>query len=697
MSFEIIHKPTFTNQLLVIPKEQIVQILDKIEVLRLDPKPHGKLKKKLSGYKGDIYRLRSGDYRIIYTYGDGWVALLGVDARKDIYKGDKLYSDELELDVKGLKNLDELLTPDPTPSPPTLSPQPQNLLPVQITEDLLTRLRIPSECFPALLACRTLDDLLEANIAPMVRDRLFDCITSPDFDQVLAQPSFNTGEPSDLLRFKEGELMGFLLKLDPEQERFVTWALNASGPTLLKGGPGTGKSTVALYRAKVVLEALKANGVKEPKILFTTYTNALISFSKQLLESLLGQDIRYAKVDTADSLIYSLICQTHCKPSLTEPAQLRALLKQALPNAIAAIEGNVLQKQAQIQILNRLSLDYLITELDSVIEGRGLRTLEEYQATSRTGREIALNKVQRKAVWHLHEHLGKLLKEQGLETWGQMRNRALDILQTMDNPPIYDAVIIDEAQDLEPNALRFLTLLCRSPNRLFVAADANQSIYGGGFRWGNVHRDLKFTGRTATLRLNHRTTREINEAAHHYLTDGILDDEVVERSYIHSGPAPAVRGISNRADEGALLLQFCRAATREFRLGINACAILVPSERAGTKLAEQLNYLGLETHFMSSQAFDLSRSGVKVLTLKAAKGLEFPVVAIAGFLESGFPIVPKGTLEDEKAEIFARERRTLFVGMTRAMRALLILTPAEKPSVLLQNFSSEHWNLGQPA
>jgi mRNA-degrading endonuclease RelE of RelBE toxin-antitoxin system len=100
--FEIIHKPTFTNQLFAIPKERAMQILEKIEVLRDDPKPHGSLKKKLHGYKGDIYRLRSGDYRIIYTYGDGWVALLGVDARKDVYRGSKLVAEETEVDVSVL-------------------------------------------------------------------------------------------------------------------------------------------------------------------------------------------------------------------------------------------------------------------------------------------------------------------------------------------------------------------------------------------------------------------------------------------------------------------------------------------------------------------------------------------------------------------------------------------------------------------
>ncbi|BAZ08927.1 UvrD/REP helicase [Calothrix sp. NIES-4071] len=58
MKFEIIHKPTFTNQLLAFPKEQVVQILEKIQILQDDPKPHSNVKKKLHGYQGNVYRLR---------------------------------------------------------------------------------------------------------------------------------------------------------------------------------------------------------------------------------------------------------------------------------------------------------------------------------------------------------------------------------------------------------------------------------------------------------------------------------------------------------------------------------------------------------------------------------------------------------------------------------------------------------------
>ena len=42
----------------------------------------------------------------------------------------------------------------------------------------------------------------------------------------------------------------------------------------------------------------------------------------------------------------------------------------------------------------------------------------------------------------------------------------------------FDAVVIDEAQDLDPAALRMLMKLSKASNRIFITADANQSIYG---------------------------------------------------------------------------------------------------------------------------------------------------------------------------------------------------------------------------
>jgi len=252
LSFEILHKPTFANQLLTIPKERVVQVLEKIERLREDPAPHGALKKKLHGYEDNVYRLRSGDYRVLYTYGSGLVTLLGVDDRKDVYRGNKLLAEEPpEVPVSQFPDVEAILriSPRADGGKPASTDAGHEEPPFGMDEELLERLLIPEKHRAALLACRGLDDLIVADVPEPVRDRVFDAISSPDYDQILQQPDFLTGDVSDLLRFKEGELLGFLLKLDPEQEKYVDWALNANGPTLVKGGPGTGKSTVALYTA----------------------------------------------------------------------------------------------------------------------------------------------------------------------------------------------------------------------------------------------------------------------------------------------------------------------------------------------------------------------------------------------------------------------------------------------------------------
>ncbi|MCM1983976.1 UvrD-helicase domain-containing protein [Lyngbya confervoides] len=698
MSFELIQKPTFLNQLLAIPPEYMQQILGKIQLLADDPSPRGNLKKKLHGYKGKIYRLRSGDFRIIYTYGDGWVALLGVDARKDIYdKKNQLIAEPTSLDLSQLPNLEELLSPAPTPqilSPPTQK-KTENLLPTQIDESLLKQLRIPADYHPDLLRCRTLNDLTTIDVPEIVRERVFDCITAPDFDQVLRQPSLITQDPHDLLRYKEGDLLGFLLKLNPEQEKYVTWASNAQGPTLLKGGPGTGKSTVAIYRTRELIQKLRDDGIEQPQLLFTTYTNALVTFSQQLLTQLLGKDTRRVSVQTADSLMRSFVARYQRIPAIAKAPQIAKLMATARQQTIQSLEGSLLQRKAQQIILERLHPNYLRDEIECIIEGRTLTTLEEYLETPRNGRRVRLNQTQRRAIWQLREQFNQQLKQSNLITWAQLRNQALDLLQEIPDPPQFDGVIIDEAQDLPPNTIRFLLQTCQHPNCLFLTADANQSIYGSGFRWSDIHSDLQFVGRTGILRTNHRTTREIDEAAHQYLQSGQLDpDSLTERQYIHAGPNPAVRAVTNAVAQINLLSQFCQTAAREFRLGLGACAILTPSETVGKQMAKSLDEFGLPATFMSSKQLDITRRGIKVITLKSAKGLEFPIVAIAGFLTKPFPPMPKGMTEEAQDEYLMQERRSLFVGMTRAMRALLVIVPAKKPGPLLQDFDPTLWNLG---
>ncbi len=174
-----------------------------------------------------------------------------------------------------------------------------------------------------------------------------------------------------------------------------------------------------------------------------------------------------------------------------------------------------------------------------------------------------------------------------------------------------------------------------------------------------------------------------------------VPSEPVERVYVNNGLLPVVRLVGNSREEVDLLTRFLPIAARECRLSINSCAVFCPTEATGRTIVSGLIARGIEASFMSGRELDLSRRGVKVLTLKSSKGLEFPVVALAGFVDAVYPVIPLNASEDEPDEILTRERRTMFVGMTRAMRALLVLVPMQAKSPLLEGFEAEYWNGGE--
>ncbi len=691
----ITQKPDFIHSLLALSPKETHQVLEKINMLAQDPTPDAKVKRQLKYMDGKLHRIRSGDYRIFYTFEYPYISILALRRRDD-----DTYDEDL--DVEFLGGLDPQFE-DMSPVKAAqsnwekwLAPKEpeKRRLPEPITKELLANLRIPQESHARLLPIQTREDLLDC---PGVPDDYLLLIDEYMFErplvQVLQQPDFLLGDVNDLLRYKEGELIGFLLKLSPEQEKHVNWGMKGSGPTLLKGGPGTGKSTVALYRVRSIVQELREKGLGEFRILFTTYTNALIKLSEQLLQQLLGDDIRHVEVTTADKIVMTLLGQLGKPLRIADHYEVSNLLQQAVK--MAYFDGNTLQQQAQRQAVERLSIDYLQQEINQVIVSRQINSLEEYLTAPRPGRKVRLNATQRQAIWRVHETLKRLLESQGREIWHQARARAEHYVAQGFVGLRYDAVIIDEAQDLDPSVIRLLVRLCDQPNRIFITADANQSIYGSGFNWADVHESLRFQGRTSVLHANYRSTREIGEAAQSYLAGGVLDDEQVERDYINSGPMPVMRIIYSGGEEIQLLSRFLPAAAHDCRLGIGACAILCPTAKVGKSIAAELLYRGTDATFMTGQELDLSRPGVKVLTLNSAKGLEFPVVALAGFSHSGwYAHVPSNIVGEEREEFLANDRRTMFVGMTRAMRALLVAVPVHARSPLLRGFDAQYWNLG---
>jgi mRNA interferase RelE/StbE len=84
-SYKIEWKRTAEKELERIDKQYISKIVKAVEKLAIDSHPSNS--KKLVGYK-NIYRLRVGDYRVIYNIVEDKVIIevIRVAHRKDVYK-----------------------------------------------------------------------------------------------------------------------------------------------------------------------------------------------------------------------------------------------------------------------------------------------------------------------------------------------------------------------------------------------------------------------------------------------------------------------------------------------------------------------------------------------------------------------------------------------------------------------------------
>lgn len=83
-TYELRFKASVAKDLRGLPKSDIERILAKIEMLKADPRPPGS--EKLSG--DEKYRIRQGDYRILYSIDDEQIVIevVKVGHRKDVYR-----------------------------------------------------------------------------------------------------------------------------------------------------------------------------------------------------------------------------------------------------------------------------------------------------------------------------------------------------------------------------------------------------------------------------------------------------------------------------------------------------------------------------------------------------------------------------------------------------------------------------------
>ncbi|MBI4607167.1 MAG: UvrD-helicase domain-containing protein [Planctomycetes bacterium] len=162
------------------------------------------------------------------------------------------------------------------------------------------------------------------------------------------------------------------------------------------------------------------------------------------------------------------------------------------------------------------------------------------------------------------------------------------------------------------------------------------------------------------------------------------------RSHERLGDRPCVRALlevlrstgdlTGRGAAARPVLEAVEGAAAEVRKTapeVEAClpALRLLGEDCGADLTRFLSELALG---VDADLWDPRAERVSLLTLHASKGLEFPVVFIAG-CEDGVIPLRWGSADRDDANHLAEERRLLFVGMTRARRQLVLTHARRRP------------------
>ncbi len=156
------------------------------------------------------------------------------------------------------------------------------------------------------------------------------------------------------------------------------------------------------------------------------------------------------------------------------------------------------------------------------------------------------------------------LRKQDEETWEAFRGRMVDaILRAPELWPQsdrYDAVLIDEAHDFEPDWFRCAVAFLRggAEGELLIVLDGAQSLYQRtrAFTWAGV--GVQARGRTRRLDRNYRNTKQILEFAWQVAQSTLADEEetethvrVLPRKASRQGPVPGYRSCATVAEEQA--------------------------------------------------------------------------------------------------------------------------------------------------
>lgn len=446
--------------------------------------------------------------------------------------------------------------------------------------------------------------------------------------------------------------------LHPTQGKLATG--DRSGPTRVLGQAGTGKTVLAMHRAKWLAE----NRTPEPqKVLFTTFTRNLAADIQQNLRTLCSPEtLDKMEITNLDAWVAAFMRSRKLEHRIVYDRR-EGAAKEAWELALAVADATL-----------ALPEGFYEDELEQVVLAQGITSLADYHTARRTGRKVVLARRKRDAVWPVFEEYRGQLASRKLKEVNDAYREVAELLSMESQGDAaagpYSAIVVDETQDLSPQALRLLrALIPTGLNDLFFVGDGHQRIYSRN-RAIMSQCGIQIRGRAHKLYLNYRTTEEIRQQAVALLEgcevddlDGGRDDSSRYKSLSH-GPTPRLADCTDLVETVQIVLDFIHecGAGQQGPTSPSLCVITGSNklrDAVGLKLANAgLHCVTINANDNHAQA----QGFIHLATMHRAKGLEFDCVAV----------IASATVHDDPDRA-DNQRKLLYVALTRARRAALLV------------------------
>lgn len=445
-------------------------------------------------------------------------------------------------------------------------------------------------------------------------------------------------------------------KITPEGKQKDVLALPAKGHIVVLGTAGSGKTTMALFRALFL-----SNLPDKPNVLLVTFNGALVEYMTKIGDTL-GPNITIESFHKFARGYLNSIGKMPKRNGVLGPDEKVSCIKKAL---------EFVKSQHPEESTLKRALNIFVDEI-TFIERFGINSAEEYNEVERIGRASAnIKRENRKWFFMVYEKYLQIRKELGrLYDWDDIALYVYNNLLLDKTQRRYQHIIVDEGQDFSPIMIKALTKAIPDNGSFSFFGDVAQQIYGSRLSWRDSGINVAENG-IWRFDKNYRNPTTIIKFAQDITKSKYWkqNSDMIEPSErIAKGPKPILLKFENLSNEINWLIKQINLNSKT-----SSNVVVFRNREILETIRDKLQRKGIHyTVITKDQTGFANIKGIYLSTFHAVKGLEFDNVYIPFLCDNIFP--DEDTIENSisKDTALSDELKLLYVATTRSKFGLFI-------------------------